>query len=826
MKKLFRWAGWIILSLVFLVGSISAGAYGLLTQTVASPNGQASVSGLGNDVKIVRDAHSIPHIEAESRSDVLHALGWVHASERMWQMEVLRMAGQGRLSEMFGEKTVSSDLFLKTLDIADAAQNSVKVLSPKTLEYLNAYSAGVNAWINRETGAFEPSLPAEFIILGHNPEPWEPWQSLTVLKVMALTLDANMDEEIGRLALAGKGFEPQQIDEIYSIGPKDNPPQLPDLRALYGFDKKGKNGNSGKKASVSENEPAMLATAPWTLQLPASNNWAISGRRTESGKPLLANDPHLGLTSPSVFYLAHMKWQDAGQERNLIGGTLPGTPLMLSGRNDNVAWGLTTTYLDSQDLFLEQINPLNPDEYRTEDGFVAFGKEDVVIKVKGGEDVPFVRRTSRHGPVLPDGYKKLWERLPDNHVAALSWTALVKDDTTVDGIFAIADASDVGDFMIRSRTVHSPMQSIVVADVNGKIGVIAPGKVPIRSRFNQIAGRAPVPGWIPLFGWQGFLGPYEQPIVVDPLSGAVATANANWLPEKYKHHITFDWAEHFRQDRVEELFVKSNSKHSMASMIAGQGDTKSTALTEFRDEILRQLPQGVLINEQILNAMERWDGAMLRDSSLPLILTAWHRQLEILMLKDDLGDDFELVKKGNITRILAMLRSTGARDWCNDLQTPEAESCSDILFKAGNLALEELEEKYGRNWQEWRWGTANLTLHEHRPFTHVDLLNPYFTIRQEMDGGKYTLLRNSFDFSKDEPYAGTHGSALRTIYDFSDFEKSLVIISTGQSGNVMSPHYDDLSKLWGEMKYVPLVTKPENYEKGALGTLILKAASN
>ena len=195
------------------------------------------------------------------------------------------------------------------------------------------------------------------------------------------------------------------------------------------------------------------------------------------------------------------------------------------------------------------------------------------------------------------------------------------------------------------------------------------------------------------------------------------------------------------------------------------------------------------------------------------------------MLKDDLGEDFELVQSGNITRMLAMLSSTGARNWCDDIATPDRETCGDILFRSGELALAELTKAHGKDWQKWRWGTAHATLHEHRPFTQVDMLSPYFTIRQEMDGGKYTLLRNSQDFSKDDPYAGRHGSALRTVYDFSDLEKSLYMISTGQSGNVMSSHYDDLAKFWGDVKYVPIVTKPEAYREGASGIWALKTTA-
>lgn len=823
MKRFIKWLVLGLVAVILLAGAAGLGVYGLLRQTVAPVAGEGQLAGLQVAASIVKDQNAIPHVEADSREDVLRALGWVHASERMWQMEVLRMASQGRLSEMFGEKTVPSDRFLKTLDLAGYAKASISVLREDSRRYLAAYAEGVNAWLNRKTGPFEPTLPVEYIILGHNPDPWEDWHSAAILKVMALTLDANLEEEIGRLTLASKGFNPRQIDEVYPAGPRDNPPLLPDLRPLYGF---GNNGKIAQTTGLTKPEEIMpLATAPWQLQLPASNNWAISGSRTASGKPLLANDPHLGLTAPSTFYLAHLRWRDGEAFRNLVGGTLPGTPLVLSGRNDRLAWGLTTTYLDSQDLFVEQIMPDDPTRYRTEDGSLPFETREVVIKVKGGEDVRFVRRLTRHGPVLPDGYEKLKERLPDGHVAALSWTALSNTDTTLDGVFDIGLAESVDDFFLKTRVMQSPMQSIVVADTDGKIGIIAPGRVPVRSKFNRVAGRAPVPGWEKRYAWLDTLPADELPMIKDPISGVVGSANSNWLPPDYEGHITYDWAESFRQERLEQLFLAANRKLDVDSMIAGQGDTLSLALMRFRDAALDDMPQGVRMNEEIQAALASWDGRMEKDRPEPLILVAWHRNLLEVMLRDDLGDDFEIVQKGNMTRVLGMLIGSGARNWCNKANTPEIESCGEALYESVELALEQLRSAYGPDWKSWRWGEANKTLHEHRPFSQVGALASYFTIRQSMAGGRYTLLRNSDDFSKDEPYAGRHGSALRAIHDFSDLEKSLYMISTGQSGNVMSPHYRDLAPMWGDLKYIQIPTNPTTYREKSVGTYVLQPAT-
>ncbi len=301
----------------------------------------------------------------------------------------------------------------------------------------------------------------------------------------------------------------------------------------------------------------------------------------------------------------------------------------------------------------------------------------------------------------------------------LSWTALSQNDTTLDGVFDIGIAESVDDFLAKTRVMKSPMQSIVVADTDGKIGIIAPGNVPVRSRFNRVAGRAPVPGWEKRYAWLDMLAPDQLPMIRDPLSGVVGSANANWLPADYEQHITYDWAENFRQERIEQLYVTSNAKQSVATMKMGQGDTLSLGLMRFRDAALEDMPQGVRLNEEIQSALEQWDGRMEMDRPEPLILVAWHRNLLEVMLRDDLGDDFELVESGRLTRVLGMLIGSGARNWCNKADTPSVETCGDALYEAGELALAELISKYGKNWKEWQWGNASNTLHEHRPFSQV-----------------------------------------------------------------------------------------------------------
>ncbi|MCG6858708.1 MAG: penicillin acylase family protein [Salaquimonas sp.] len=815
MRRLFKWFVRALIVVVIAVVAVAGVGLAAFYRTLPAASGKTTLAGLNAQVRVVRDSHGIPHIEAKSRADAFRALGYVHAQDRLWQMHVLRMVAQGRLSEMFGSATIDSDIFLKTVDLASASKASYEALSDEAKAMLTAYAEGVNDYLERKRRMFEPAYPPEFMILGVAPEPWEPWQSVALLKVMALTLDSNMSDEVKRLALAARGFGPQEIDDLMPYGPRDNPPPLPDLRNIFKFPKQD------TQASMSGWDGRIRAPGlAWETGITASNNWVVAGSRTVSGKPLLANDPHLGLTAPGVFYLAHMAFKENGEQRHIIGATLAGTPLALVARNGKVAWGLTTTVLDSQDVFIERLNPDNANQYLTPTGWREFDTSDVEVTVKGGEPVKFTRRLTRHGPVLPDKYRGVAKLLPEGHVAAVEWVTLANDDTTVEGALGISTASSVDDFLKAVRKVVAPMQSMVVADTAGNIALVAPGRIPLRNPANMIAGREPVPGWDPLYDWIGFLTPDDVPKIVNPPDGALATANANWMPPDYSHHITYDWDEHFRQARVEELVIGRNEKHSPQTMHEIQADTLSTALVDFRDEAMVQLERHAGQDSALLEAIANWDGHMVADRPEPLIMTAWWRHFQIALFGDELGDDYERFAKGNLQPVINVLRGRTSRDWCDKVDTPAVETCGQVLSGALTQAIEEISGDQGNDWHKWNWGKAHPAFNEHRPFSSVELLSRFFTILQNSAGGSYTLLRGRTDFREKHPYYNVHASAYRGIYDFSDLDKSKYVITTGESGNFLSSHYRDLAPIWAKVEYLPMSTRQEDYEKDADGVWI------
>ena len=360
---------------------MAAGA-GMLwaSRSQAPSDGVMQIVGLGAEVTITRDQNGVPHIKAKTRADVAAGLGFAHAQDRLWQMEVSRMAGQGRLSEMFGDATVNTDIWLRTMGIHEAAEASMNVMDEDTMAMLEGYARGVNAWIERTPQVFSSKLPPEYLILGYEPEPWRPVDTVTSIKMMSISLAENLGEEALRLGFHRIGLSEAETRDLLPYLDADNPPAMPDLTGLLGLDRKpiGETVTTADASDAFADIDGVLATG-------ASNNWVVSGDRTQSGLPVLANDPHLGLMAPSVWYLAHLEvTEEFDEPRHLIGTSLPGTPYVLLGRGNDIAWGFTNTATDAQDVFVERVNPDNPDEYLTPTGWTPFGKQEEVIKVRGG----------------------------------------------------------------------------------------------------------------------------------------------------------------------------------------------------------------------------------------------------------------------------------------------------------------------------------------------------------------------------------------------------------------------------------------------------------
>jgi penicillin amidase len=817
MKRILKWLGIGLASIAVLMGAVAGLGYAFLRNTVPAASGKLALAGLSAPVEVVRDQEGVPHIFAGTADDLYMALGFVHAQDRLWQMELQRRTGQGRLSEIFGERTFTTDVFLRTLDLYGHAERSLAGLPAETRSALEAYARGVNAFLNRPLGRLELRLPPELLLLRHEPEPWRPADSAVIAKLMALQLSMNLKHELMRLSLAGQGLSAAEIEDLLPSDAGDAPPTLPEIAELYPLKRPG--GAVRKAADASGSARGLL---DGLIGTGASNNWVVSGARTKSGKPLLANDPHLHLEAPAVWYLVHLALAGPGAETtNVVGASIPGMPRVVLGRSDRVAWGFTNAGPDVQDVFIEKVNPENAGEYLTPDGWRSFAVEEMAIAVKGVGTRKVPRRRTRHGPVLPGFYYNLQGVLGADHVAALKWTALSDDDTTIAAGMLDPKMRTVADYLESMHLFVAPMQSMVVADVDGAIGLIAPGRVPVRDPRNTVAGRAPVPGWDATYDWKGYLKLEELPRVLDAGVDAIGTANARMVDPDYPHHLTYDWDPSFRQQRLKEL-IFDKEEHDVASMRDAQMDVTSLAAAKLLPLMIAAAQGSGAVDQTVLDRLSTWDAAMRADRSEALIFTAWMREAVKIVYRDDLGAAFDRYLDYRALALIRLLEGrAAARDWCDDRATPERETCATAMAAALGRALRDLEARYGKDRSRWRWGVAHRAVSEHRPFGSIGWLARFFNVEVQSAGGNYTLNRGRAPLDGERPFANTHAASFRAIYDLADLERSLFIQTTGQSGNPFSPFYRSFARRWAEGKYIEIATRRETIAATPLGTWTL-----
>lgn len=784
---------WTLLLAIVLA---AAAGYIWLRESLPQIEGSVTLSGLKAPVDIVRDRNGVPHIYAGSVADAYFALGFVHAQDRLWQMEMNRRIGAGRLSEALGPATLDADKFLRTLGVRRVAEATLKALSPSSRGQLDAYAAGVNAFLAQRSGP----LPPEFLLTGIKPEPWQSADSVAWIKMMAWDLGANWRTELLRMRLAKK-LSPAQIGEFLPPYPGDAPLAIADYAALY--------------RQLDASKLAALAL-PGLTEDGASNNWVVSGSHTQSGKPLLANDPHLGLAAPAVWYFAHL----SAPGFEVIGATLPGVPGVVLGRNRHIAWGFTNTGPDVQDLYIERIDGAG--RVLAPQGWQPLATRSEVIKVKGKPDVTLTVRASRHGPLISDVFKPAADALPQNFALAFAWTALREDDLSMQAAGKFATARNWNDFLAAARDFHSPQQNMVYADTEGNIGYIAPGRVPLRKPGNHLKGQAPAPGWDAKYDWDGFI-PFDQlPHSYNPAAGSIITANHKIVPDDYPYYITSEWVLPYRAKRIRQL-LDATPKHTLRSFGAIQANTVSLQVREILPLLLKAKAASTEA-QQVLQQLGRWDTNMTVAGAEPLIVSAWLRELGRLIYADELGDLFNAEWAHRAEFMQHVLADTGGQGhWCDDVNTPAKETCAELLPKALELALADLKRRYGDDRSRWRWGDAHFALSEHRPFGRQPLLARLFDIRVPSPGDTYTVDvgRNTLS-NETEPFASRHAASLRAIYDLAEPDKSVYIHSTGQSGNLLSPLYRNFAARWARVEYIPMSMRRADAEAGELGTLRLK----
>ncbi|SHE43563.1 penicillin amidase [Ruegeria intermedia] len=814
MGLVFRWLLRIASGLVVLAVAAVGLVYYLASQSLPDYDQTLKVKGLSAPVEIVRDNANVPHILGQSDPDVFFGLGYAHAQDRLWQMTVMRRTVQGRLSELFGPRTVQIDKLMRRLDLYTLAHQSFEVQDDYTQSALRAYAAGVNARLDEINDRALGRGAPEMFLFNAPVAPWQPGDSIALIKLMAVQLSGHLADEVLRARVSLMLNDPARLADILPDVPGDGIAALPEYSALF--------PGLPRYAQGTDMPDSPLSPFPERGLAGASNAWSAAPSRSASGGTLLANDPHLGLTAPGIWYLARLELAKGG----VIGATIPGIPAVMSGRSDRLGWGLTSSYLDDQDVHIEKVNPDNPEEYLTPEGYKPFKTRPSIIEIKDAPPITLTLRWTENGPVLPGTHYDLETITPPGHVASLSWTALSPRDTSISASMALMNADSVGEAIDAAETYIAPSQNLSVVDKT-TIGMKLIGAMPRRDLNNQSRGRIPTPGWIAANRWQGRLPYSDNPEFVAPAGGVLGNTNNKIIDRPFPLHVSYEWGDTQRIHRWERL-MQSREVHTRDSFIEAQLDTVSFTARSLLPLIGADLwftgeaaPEGTPERQRqiALTLLAEWNGEMNEHLPEPLIYAAWVRALQKRLIADDLGPlakEFKHVEPLFIERVFRDI--DGASAWCDVRQSAPVETCTDMARLALDDALVWISERYGSQLESLRWGDAHQATHYHPVLGEVPVLRYFVNIRQSTSGGDNTLLRGRTSGEGPDPFQNVHGAGYRGVYDFADPDSSVFITATGQSGHFLSRYYDDQAQLWRRGEYIPMSLDLDLARAAAVGT--------
>lgn len=811
MATAFRW-----LLRLFLTASVLAAlalglAYYLAARSLPDYDRTLTLSGPSAPIEIVRDHANVPHIFGETDADVFFGLGFAHAQDRLWQMLMLRRTAQGRLSEMFGRRTLVFDDLLRRLDLYGLSVQSVAVQDAQTQAALEAYADGVNAWLGQVNDRALGRGAPEFFLFTPEIAPWQPADSIAVIKLMALRLSGQISEEVLR-ARTALLLPDARVRDLMPDSPGAGIAALPEYASLF--------PNVPRYTHTAQIDDP-LSPVPARGMAGASNAWAADPSRSASGAALLANDPHLGFSAPSTWYLARLELQSGG----VIGGTIPGLPALLAGRSEGFGWALTSSYLDDQDVLIEALNPDDPTQVRTPDGFTAMETRPSIIRIKDEVPVTITLQWTENGPVLPGNHYDLAAVTPPGHVAALSWTALAPDDTSMSAAMALMRAKTVAEGIEAGALYVAPSLNLTMVDAE-TIAMKTVGVMPRRAAEHQTLGRLPAPGWEAVNRWQGQFNYAANPEFLAPSGGILGNTNNKVVERPFPLHVAWDWGDTQRVLRWRRL-MQAREVHTRESFVEAQLDTVSFSARTLLSLVAADLwyagepaPAGTpeRQRQEALALLANWNGEMSEHLPEPLIYSAWMRALQTRLIQDELGDlagAFTHVEPVFLERVFRDIDGAGA--WCDVIQSGGVESCTEMARLALDEALVWIGETYGSALGSLRWGDAHEATHDHAVLGEVPILSWIVNIRQSTSGGDQTLMRGLTAGRGENPFLSTHGAGYRGVYDFADPDSSVFIIATGQSGHPLSRHYDDLGVLWRRGEYIPMSLDPALARAAAVG---------
>ena len=809
MSILIKWLSRALFSFFLIASAVAIVSYHLASRSLPKYNQTLISDKIEKNIEIIRDSANIPHIFSEDNNDAFFALGYAHAQDRFWQLNILRRSAQGRLSELFGQKTFELDEFIRRLDLYNLARSSVEHQSEQTKSILRAYSNGINTRVKEINAKALGRGSPEMFLYPNDFSFWQPADSIAIFKLLSLKMTGQIDAEITYAKALLTVNNKEMLSALLPDAP-GNP--ISKLQNLEKFSSNNFQQSKNKKNSMN------LFNFPSLEFAGASNVFAATRERSAAGGPLLANDPHFELSAPSLFYLARLQLNTGG----VIGASVPGTPIILGGRNEKLAWGITASYLDDQDIFIEELNLSNPKLYRTEEGWKEFKTDKQYIKVKNSSDIEIERRWTTNGPVLPDTAFDLSSITPKNHVTTLSWTALTDKDTTISSAINLMLSQNVQNGLNALENFQAPSLNFLLVD-NEKMVLKTVGKMPRRSPLSQTQGKMPSPGWKLENKWRGYWGYEVNPIIISSPGDILGNTNNKITDTKFPKHVSHFWGDTQRILRWQKL-MQNREVHTRESFIEAQLDivspTARALLPIIGSELWYSQPMGEAGSKERLrfdaiSMLASWNGEMGEHLPEPLIFSIWMKFLQKNLIDDDLGPISSRFSQFNPIFIEKVFRNIGgASNWCDIKHSSLQETCAEIALKSLDEALLWLQEKYGKNLDALRWGEAHEAFHRHETLGGIPVLKYFVNIRQSTSGGDNTLMRGKTSGKGNEPFLNIHAANYRGVYDFADPDSSVFIISTGQSGHFLSRHYDDLGNLWRRGEYVPMSLDP-NLARGA-----------
>jgi len=820
-----RWLRRFLIALVVLAVGFAGFLYWSVRRPFPKSDGTLTVAGLQGGVDVFRDQMGVPHVYASSPHDLFFTQGFLHAQDRFWQMDVWRHISSGRLAEMFGDDQVETDAFLRTLGWERIASQEWEQASSELRQTLQAYADGVNAYMATKSPA---ELSFEYTVLeainrSYTPEPWNPVQTLAWGKVMAWDLRGNLEEEIGRSLLAAlPGFE-----ELYPAYPDAHPIIVGGVGGAPSVLPVGLPAiGEGLRVVQAKLERVETLTGKAGTGI-GSNSWVIHGSRTASGKPILANDPHLSIQMPSIWYQIGLHCQPKGAACPLevAGFSFAGVPGVVIGHNDRIAWGFTNLGPDVMDLYIEKMNPANPDEYEVNGSWERVSKRTEIIKVAGGDPVEIEVRITRHGPLIDARYEPIEEfeskagiALPDHFALALRWTAL-EPARTFEAILGFNRAQNWDEFRAAAETFDLPAQNLVYADVDGNIGYQAPGKIPIRAGGD---GRLPVSGWTDENEWTGFIPFQELPSVFNPEAGFVVTANNAVVGADYPYLLTNDWNYGHRARRLVDL-VGSKRDVSLDDVAGWQNDTYNLN-AQWLVPYLVSLDVGEGLPRQALGILEQWDLMNDADSAGAAIFEVTWREILRRSLEDDFPSDVDVEGGSRLYVAMQQLATTPNSLWWDDHNTSTFVEDRDAIFRQAMAAsVELLEDRFGSDPRRWQWGALHTATFRNQTLgeSGIGLIEGRFN-RGPFDTAGGEDIVNATGWSIEEGFEVTWVPSMRMIVDLGDLDASRTVHTTGQSGHTGHDHYQDMVELWRDGEYYPMHWDRSSVEADAEGHLRLQ----